>query len=555
MLLKLRIKNFALIGNLELTFKEGFSVITGETGAGKSILIDAISYVLGTKFNKEFIRTGEESASVEATFECPENVVPILAENDIPVGKNSTLTIQRENSISGKSIAMINGVQVQVGKVKDIYPYLLDIHGQHNNQNLLNSDNHAEYLDRYGNIYDSKEYLEYTKLYGDLKEKESKLNSMTRNNERDKIIDYLAYQIKEITDMKISETEENELTDREKILSNSQKISDALSETVTALEDEKLGMISHAVKQLKNISSVIKKAEPLSSIMEEAYFNLDQVRRDAQDLMEEVYFDQSELDEINERLYSYGELKKKYGRSVSEILEKLKDMETELWELEHAEELIKKIQAEINKIKGELLTLADALNIMRKKSATALSKKINAELKFVGLGKADFEPYVLREDRIMENGMDSVRFMISTNTGEPKKPLEKIVSGGELSRIMLAMKAAFIDKDQTPTVIFDEIDIGISGRVAEAVGQKMYSISKDTQVLCVTHLPQIASWSDNHYIASKKELNGRTFSEIRLADEKLKTEEIAGMISGAKVTEANIKNAVEMIETVKKYKE
>lgn len=555
MLLKLRIKNFALIGNLELTFKEGFSVITGETGAGKSILIDAISYVLGTKFNKEFIRTGEESASVEATFECPENVVPILAENDIPVGKNSTLTIQRENSISGKSIAMINGVQVQVGKVKDIYPYLLDIHGQHNNQNLLNSDNHAEYLDRYGNIYDSKEYLEYTKLYGDLKEKESKLNSMTRNNERDKIIDYLAYQIKEITDMKISETEENELTDREKILSNSQKISDALSETVTALEDEKLGMISHAVKQLKNISSVIKKAEPLSSIMEEAYFNLDQVRRDAQDLMEEVYFDQSELDEINERLYSYGELKKKYGRSVSEILEKLKDMETELWELEHAEELIKKIQAEINKIKGELLTLADALNIMRKKSATALSKKINAELKFVGLGKADFEPYVLREDRIMENGMDSVRFMISTNTGEPKKPLEKIGSGGELSRIMLAMKAAFIDKDQTPTVIFDEIDIGISGRVAEAVGQKMYSISKDTQVLCVTHLPQIASWSDNHYIASKKELNGRTFSEIRLADEKLKTEEIAGMISGAKVTEANIKNAVEMIETVKKYKE
>lgn len=555
MLLKLRIKNFALIGNLELSFKNGFSVITGETGAGKSILIDAISYVLGTKFNKEFIRTGEDSASVEAIFECPENVVQILEELDIPVGNDSKLTIKRENSINGKAIALINGVQVQIGKVKDIYPLLLDIHGQHNNQNLLNSDNHSEYLDRYGNIYDTKEYSEYVGLYVRLKENESKLNSMTRNNEREKIIDFLKYQIKEITDMKISENEESELTEREKILSNSQKISDALSETVNSLDDDKLSLISHAVKKLKNISSVIKKADSLSIVMEEAYFNLEQVRRDAQDLIEEVYFDQNELDEINERLYSYGELKKKYGNSVPEILHNLSNMETELWELEHAEELIKKIQSEIKSIKGDLITLADNLTLMRKKTAKDLSEKINRELKYIGLGKADFEPYVLREDRIMENGMDSVRFMISTNTGEPKKPLEKIVSGGELSRIMLAMKAAFIDKDLTPTVIFDEIDIGISGKVAEAVGQKMYSISKDTQVLCVTHLPQIASWSDNHYIASKKEINGRTFSDIKLADEKLKINEIAGMIGGAIVTDANINNAVEMIETVKKNKE
>ncbi len=555
MLLKLRIKNFALIGNLELSFKNGFSVITGETGAGKSILIDAISYVLGTKFNKEFIRTGEDSASVEAIFECPENVVQILEELDIPVGNDSKLTIKRENSINGKAIALINGVQVQIGKVKDIYPLLLDIHGQHNNQNLLNSDNHSEYLDRYGNIYDTKEYSEYVGLYARLKENESKLNSMTRNNEREKIIDFLKYQIKEITDMKISENEESELTEREKILSNSQKISDALSETMESLDDDKLSLISHAVKKLKNISSVIKKADSLSIVMEEAYFNLEQVRRDAQDLIEEVYFDQNELDEINERLYSYSELKKKYGNSVSEILHNLSNMETELWELEHAEELIKKIQSEIKSIKGDLITLADNLTLMRKKAAKDLSEKINRELKYIGLGKADFEPYVLREDRIMENGMDSVRFMISTNTGEPKKPLEKIVSGGELSRIMLAMKAAFIDKDLTPTVIFDEIDIGISGKVAEAVGQKMYSISKDTQVLCVTHLPQIASWSDNHYIASKKEINGRTFSDIKLADEKLKINEIAGMIGGAIVTDANINNAVEMIETVKKNKE
>lgn len=554
MLSKLKIKNFALISEMELDFNNGFSVITGETGAGKSIFIDAVSYVMGTKFNREFIRTGEDKTSVEAIFDCPPGVTQYLMDEGLSLGNGSQIIIQRENAVTGKAIAKINGELVPVNKVKEIYPLLLDIHGQHNNQNLLNPENHLAYLDSYANLSDSPEYRKYTRLYRELKNRELKLSGLTRNNEREKIIDFLAYQIKEIKDMRVSEEEEETLLEKEKMLSNSQKIADALNYAREALDDEGLSTIASAFKGMRGISEVLKPAGPLADIMEEAYYNLDETRMAIADLLEDIYFDQNELDDINSRLFAYGNLKKKYGGTVGEIQKKLSDMENELWELENAETLIKKLKHEMRGITGDLITEGEAIHSLRNQAAKDLSQKINRELKFIGLGKADFAPYVLKGESVLESGLDSVHFMISTNTGEPKKPLEKIVSGGELSRIMLAMKAAFLDKDHTPTVIFDEIDIGISGRIAAAVGQKMYSIASATQVLSVTHLPQITSWADNHYIASKWEADGRTYSRIRLADPDERIAEIAGMIGGANVTESSFINAAEMISNVNKLK-
>lgn len=554
MLERLHIRNFALIKDVTINFEVGFTVLTGETGAGKSIMIDSLSYVLGNKFNKEFIRSGEEETAVTAYFDPDSRCEEFLRENDIPQTESGFIVIERENSITGKGISKVNGINVQAGKIKQLGALLLDIHGQHNNQNLLDAQMHIEYLDRYGSIEETAEFSEYRKLYEKLKEKESRLSSLTRNNERDSLMDFLSFKIGEIKDARISEEEENTLRDREKLLSNSQKIQDSINSVLNAVSDDVLDNIRNASRSISGISEVVERAKGMSETLDESYYNLEDIRSEAMNLQSELYFDPNELDSINQRLYTYDELKKKYGETVEKILLNLKSMEEEMYDLENAEEIIKKLKAEIAVIKGELIQAASELRKSRQEVGKKLSKKINEELSYVGLGKADFVPEIIKEDTFYENGMDSVHFMISTNRGEPLKPLEKTVSGGELSRIMLAMKAAFIDKDRTPTVIFDEIDTGISGRIAESVGEKMYSISHGTQVLCVTHLPQIASWSDNHLIARKKEKGNRTFSEVTHASEEEKIMEIAAMTGTSKVTESNIRNAEEMIKEIKRRK-
>lgn len=552
MLLKLEVTDFALMDRLELSFKDGFTVLTGETGAGKSILIDAISYVMGTKFNREFIRSGKTKTIVKAEFECPEKVQAILERETVPVKK--TIELVRENTEAGKSFAWINGQSVLVTLLREISPYLLDIHGQHNNQNLLDPDNHLSYLDEYGSIRQSKEYLDYQVLYSSLREKEHKLSALTRNNEREKLMDFLTFQVDEIKKQKINVREEEELTEKEKMLSHAQRIGEALANAGNALSQEQLDQLSHAVRSLRSVEEVLSGAGTLAQVVEEAYFNLEEARRDLNGLSEEVYFDQNELDEINGRLYIYDTLKKKYGKTTEEILINLTKMEEELYELQNAEELIAALKSEIRALKTEALTLGSKLSALRQASARALAEKINGELKYVGLGKADFMPMILENQVFTELGTDEARFMISTNTGEPRKPLEKIVSGGELSRIMLALKASFIDREGTPTVIFDEIDTGISGSIAQAVGEKMYQIARKTQVLCVTHLPQIAAWSDHHFIAAKEVRKGRTYSKVSYATPDEKVMEIAKMLAGAKVTDPILANARDLIQTTAESK-
>lgn len=552
MLQALKVSDFALMDKLELSFREGFTVLTGETGAGKSILIDAISYVMGTKFNREFIRSGKASTRVEAHFTSPGQVNAILEREGIPAG--DVVVLARENTEAGKSSSWINGKPVLVGLLREISPFLLDIHGQHNNQNLLNPEHHLLYLDEYGAVQAAPEFKAYKATYDELKARERKLAQLTRNNEREKVMDYLTFQIQEIKKQDISPGEEEELLEKEKMLSHAQKIGEALATAQDALSEEQLSSLDHSVKALRSVEEVFSGAGELAGIIEEAYFNLEEARRDLASRADEIYYDPNELDEINARLFSYDALKKKYGRSTAEVLEELGRMEEELYELTHAEELITSLKAEIALLKGEALEKGGRLSMLRQDVARRLSEKINSELKFVGLGKADFMPVILENQSFAESGTDDVHFMISTNTGEPRKPLEKIVSGGELSRIMLALKAAFIDREGTPTVIFDEIDTGISGSIAQAVGQKMYQISHNTQVLCVTHLPQIAAWSDHHFIARKEVKKGRTYSEVTYADAEGKTLEIAKMLAGSKITEAILANARELIQTTGEFK-
>ena len=552
MLQTLKVSDFALMDKLELSFRPGFTVLTGETGAGKSILIDAISYVMGTKFNREFIRSGKTSTKVEAVFTCPHEVKAILEREGIPSEERLTLT--RENTEAGKSSSWINGKTVLVALLKEISPYLLDIHGQHNNQNLLNPEHHLLYLDEYGDILNSKEFKTYESAYGELKAKERRLSVLTRNNEREKVMDFLTFQIQEIKKQNLSPGEEEELQQKEKMLSHAQRIGDALKAAQEALSEDQMAQLDHSIKALRSVEDVFQGAGETASVIEEAYFNLEEARRDLTSRADEIYYDPNELDEINGRLYTYDHLKKKYGRTTEEVLRELDRMEEELYELTHAEELIQSLKKEIARIKGDVLEKGGRLSLLRREAAASLSNKINSELKFVGLGKADFMPVVMEDQGLTENGTDDVHFMISTNTGEPRKPLEKIVSGGELSRIMLALKSAFIDREGTPTVIFDEIDTGISGSIAQAVGQKMDQIAHNTQVLCVTHLPQIAAWSDHHFIARKEVKKGRTFSEVIYADEEAKTLEIAKMLAGSKITDAILANARELIQTTAEVK-
>lgn len=546
MLRKLKVQDFALMDSLELSFSGGFTVLTGETGAGKSILIDAISYVMGAKFNREFIRSGKNKTSVEAEFDLPDTVRPILAREHIPSG--NTLVLFRENSDTGRSSAAINGQPVLVALVREIAPHLLDIHGQHNNQHLLDPENHQSYLDEYGDLRQCAEYRAYQTLYRELKEREHRLGVLTRNNERDKLMDYLIFQVEDIKKHDISEAEEQDLIEKEQMLSHAQKISDALKDASIALSEDQIDSLNHSVRSLRSVEAVFTQAGTLAEVIEEAYYNLVEARRDLAGIVEEVYFDEGELDEINGRLFIYDNLKKKYGDTTAKVLSELERMEEELYELTHAEEKIAALKKEISRLKGEALQAGAELSVRRKAAGQALAKKINSELRFVGLGKAEFQPMVFEGQAFTETGTDEVRFYISTNPGEPQKPLEKIVSGGELSRIMLALKASFIDREGTPTVIFDEIDTGISGRIAQAVGEKMYRIARKSQVLCVTHLPQIAAWSDHHMIAQKEVAKGRTFSRVLYATEEDKVMEIANMLAGSKMTEAILANARELIQ-------
>lgn len=557
MLIQLNVENFALIDHLELNFQNGFTILTGETGAGKSILIDSINFVLGEKFNKEFIRTGADSTFVEAIFTLEEGTEEILDSLGIPY--EDTVILSRESFVSGRNNARINGKSVLVGVLKEIGRELLDIHGQHNNQNLLDNTRHMDYLDSFIDLYETDEFRAYTSEFMQLSELKNKLQKLLGSKDREKLMDYLKFQIDDIEKAKLTLDEEQELTEKFSMISHAEKISTGLVQTCELMGSEE-GILNHLSTSMHSLKSIEKYFEKLKGPIENlegAYYTMQETFRELTDYKDSVYYDQDELNEINERLYTYSNYKKKYGEKVEDILAYYEKIRGEYEDLVNAEEFIIKVRKDIEDARKTLKKIGARLHEKRIEGGRKLSEKINSELKFVGLEKAQFQVNVVDAEAIHALGTDEVNFLISTNTGEPMKPLEKIVSGGELSRIMLSMKVAFIDKDKTPSVIFDEIDTGISGRIAEAVGEKMYSLSHSFQVFCVTHLPQIAAFSDQHFVVSKHEDNKRTFTQVESADLGAKTVEVAKMIGGSAISDPQMRSAEDIIakteEMKKKY--
>ncbi len=555
MLIRLHVKNFALIDDLELNFDEGFTILTGETGAGKSILIDAISFVLGEKFNKEFIRTGAKSTQVEAVFKVEKEGKEIL--ESLGIDYEDTLIMEREGFDHGRSLARINGKTVLVGTLKDVGRELLDIHGQHHNQNLLDSTQHKTYLDEYITLYKDPVFLRYSQAFEGLKALKDKLRSIQGHENREKVMDYLKFQIEDIEKANLKVEEEKTLREKSSLMSHAEKISSGvgLAHELLGNEDEVLEKLSKSITALKSIIKYYEKIGGAIENMEAAYFNLEEVFRELSDLKDNLYFDQDELNEINQRLYVYGAYQKKYGKEVEDVLLFYAKIKKEYDELESAEERILELKEEIKLATVNVQTQGDALMKKRMAGGEKLSKKINEELKFVGLKKAEFKVSVEPSGRIDSLGTDDVSYLMATNTGEPMKALEKIVSGGELSRIMLSMKVAFMEKDKTPSVIFDEIDTGISGRVAEAVGEKMYSLSHRFQVFCVTHLPQIAAFSDTHLVVSKNEDHQRTFTHVANVNLEGSVHELAHMMGGSEISEPQIKSAEDLLKKTKEIKE
>ena len=554
MLIQLNVKNFALIDHLELNFQNGFTILTGETGAGKSILIDSINFVLGEKFNKEFIRTGADKTYVEAIFTLEEGTAEILDSLGIPY--EDTLILSRESFVNGRNNARINGKSVLVGVLKEIGRELLDIHGQHNNQNLLDNTRHMDYLDSFIDLYETEEFQAYTVEFTRLSELKNKLQKLLGSKDREKLMDYLKFQIDDIEKAKLTLDEEQELTEKFSMISHAEKISTGLVQTCELMGSEEgiLNNLSTSLHSLKSIEKYFEKLKGPIENLEGAYYTLQETFREITDYKDSVYYDQDELNEINERLYTYSNYKKKYGEQVEDILAYYEKIREEYEDLVNAEEFIIKVRKEIEDARKTLKKIGVQLHERRIQGGGKLSEKINRELKFVGLEKAQFQVSVMDAETIHALGTDEVNFLISTNTGEPMKPLEKIVSGGELSRIMLSMKVAFIDKDKTPSVIFDEIDTGISGRIAEAVGEKMYSLSHSFQVFCVTHLPQIAAFSDQHFVVSKHEDNKRTFTQVESADLGAKTVELAKMIGGSAISDPQMRSAEDIISKTEEIK-
>ena len=552
MLVVLNIKNFALIQELSVEFGAGFNILSGETGAGKSILIDTIDYVLGGKFSKDLIRYGEDKTYVEAIFDIENDEIYTLL-NDLNIENDELLVVSRETTISGKSIIKVNGKTIVLSQLKKIREKLLDIHGQHQNQSLLSKGTHILYLDEYNseNISPLLEQFEIFKnRYSEI---EDKINELKGNEDREKLLDYIKFQIEDIEKAKLKPGEEEDLREQYNILANAEKISSSLINSYNYLNNNPQGnsvleLLSKVISELSHSEMHLEKIKDKRVQVEEAYYLLEESTRDIRDIANEVYYDENELAAINERIYEISLYKKKYGDSIDEILKFLEKLKNQYDEFINSEEIILNLKKELSVIEKEMKDIGLKLHEFRCMSAKDLEVRIKEELSYVGLEKAIINIDVNLSEEANSRGYDDVQFLISANPGEPLKPLEKVLSGGELSRIMLALKCVFVDKDKIPTLIFDEIDTGISGAIGKRVGEKMYQVSVKHQVLCITHLPQIAALSDNHYFVSKKVENGKTFTQIRMLNEEDKVCEIAKMIGGDNLSDVAIDNSREMVK-------
>ncbi len=536
MITKLHIRNIGIIEDIEIDFNSGLNVLTGETGAGKTLIIDSLGIISGNRFSKEMIRKGETNSFVELCMFEPENEYSI----------DGNIIVSREINETGRNICKINGRMVTVNELKEFMGKFIEIHGQRDNQKLLEINEHRKYLDGYvGEKIDKlKEeyfsyYCKYFKINKELKE------NFGDEKERQRKIDLLNYQIKEIDSANLIVNEDEELEEKRKIMMNVEKIEQNLSEAENCVSENTIDAISLAIRSLEKISAIDEKYENTANNLKSVYYELQEISRDVASFREDVYFDEGERNKTEERLDLIHSLKRKYGNSIQEILDYNKGIKEEVDRIVNLEEHNNELKKELEIVEEKMEELSLKIHEIRNERSKELSKEINKNLSDLEMKNAKVNIHVDYLDEYIETGKDKVIFYIQTNLGEEEKELTKIASGGEMSRIMLAIKTVIANVDEMPILIFDEIDTGISGKAANRVAEKLSQISKKHQVLCISHLPNIAAHADYNYFISKKIKNDRTSTDVKLLDEHEVINEIARISSG-EINDATIKYACEL---------
>lgn len=555
MLSVLHIENIAVIEQAEILFEGGFNVLTGETGAGKSIVIDAISAILGERTYRDVIRTGANRAFVSAIFT---NIPQYdwFSENQVEFDTQE-LQVQREIYADGRNVCRVNGRPVSVASLKKLGGRLINIHGQHDSQQLFDEENHLTYLDAFAR--DEQELEAYQQAFSAMQSVQREIQKLSMDeSEKLRLVETLTFQIEEIRAANLVSGEEEQLKERRKVLQNAEKLSDALRMADEALyggdsSDGAAGLLSNAEHALSRVSTISADMQTLHQKISDLMYSVQDAADELRTIRDDLSYSEGELEEIEERLDAIHKLKRKYGASVEDVLAYLADSEQRLDEIEFASdriETLKKREAELQK---ETIRQGEILREKRLSAAQAMESRICDELRQLDMPKirfvCEFTP-----QQPMQTGLDSVRFLMSANVGENLKPLSKVASGGELARIMLAMKQVLAQQDGVPTLIFDEVDAGVSGRAAQKVAYKLWTVSKGRQVLCVTHLPQIAAMADAEYTVEKRVENERTYTSVLHLDESGRKQELARLIGGSMITETTLAGAAELLRLAEEAK-
>ena len=553
MLLELSIKDFAIIEKLDASFRQGMTVLTGETGAGKSIIIDAVGLLAGGRGSVDFLRTGADKAVLQGVFDIAEiaNTKTVLEE--LGIEPTNDLVITRELLKTGRSVCRVNGTIVNLNSLKKIGQTLIDIHGQNEHQELMDSDKHLRLLEQfdYAAVADTKQryqaaFKAYTKL-------NRRLNQSLKNeHEWNQRVDMLQFQVDEIKAANLIEGEDEELEKRRDQLVNFQSISDALATSFQVLESEEgvsaTDQIGNVMQEMQGIADYDEEYEQIADEVQNAYYSLEDVTNRVRSAIDSMEWNPAELDEVEQRLETIRQLKKKYGNSITEILKYLSRIENELAEMTGAGQNLDDLAVEVEKRLQETKQLGTQLTNLRQKMALKLEQAVRDQLAGLYMEKTQFKVQFNSKKVPELDGLDNVEFLIQPNPGEDLKPLAKIASGGELSRIMLALKTIFARNEGVTSIIFDEVDTGVSGRVAQAIADKIHEISNHSQVLCISHLPQVAARADYQLHVAKKVVKGRTMTNLTALDDEGRVNEIAKMLAGVDLTELSLEHARELLQ-------
>jgi len=553
MLLELSIENFAIIKQLYLTFHKGMTALTGETGAGKSIIIDAMGLLAGGRGSTDYIRQGKQKCVLEGLFELPKHSSFKVLLDDLGIDqRDELLIIQRDITSSGKSICRVNGRIVTLGNLKKIGAYLVDIQGQNEHQDLLQAEKHLQLVDSFGSQSFKDQLIDYQKKYDAYREFEKRVRAI-QENEQSYIqrIDMLNFQKKEIEEADLQIDEEEKLVEERDKLANFQKIVDAFAKSHEILAGESgnsLDGIGEAAQEIQEVAYLDKEYEQINENVQNAYYLLQDAAGEVSNILDQMELDEGRLEEVNARLEVIRQLKRKYGESIAAVLSYDEKISAELEQVDVTGNKLEETQTALDQKHQNVWEIAESLHTQRKQIAQKLEKDILQELSDLYLENTQFEVRFFEEKKeLNRNGLDQLEFYLTTNPGEPLKPLAKVASGGELSRMLLALKSIFSKAQEKTSIVFDEVDTGVSGRVAQAIAEKISGIAYGSQVLCITHLPQVAAAGDYQYLISKEVQSGRTKTTVQEIDTTERVQEIARMLSGAEITDLTMENAKEML--------